>query len=213
VSGPSSPVAWTLATVKLARSGDAARGKKLHEDCSSCHGEAGNVDIPDVPDLGGQDPLYIFKQLSDYKANTRVSSIMNEAVKALSERDMADLAAFYAAQKSPRLPGGARAATPRRRGSLRWRRPAPHSRVRRLPRRPRRREPGLLRDAGAASPETPGPRRGATLPLRRERQRRYRAMRDVSKRLTDAEIAALASTTPALRPTNRWWPPGQNASK
>jgi cytochrome c553 len=101
VSGPSSQVAWTLETVKLVRSGDAGRGQKLHDDCASCHGPAGNVDIPDVPDLGGQNPLYTYKQLFDYKTGSRTSSIMNEAVKTLSARDMADLAAFYAAQKPP----------------------------------------------------------------------------------------------------------------
>lgn len=107
VSAPSSRVAWTLETVRRARSGDAARGRKLHEDCAACHGDAGNVDIPDVPDLGGQNPLYIYKQLVDYKTETRVSSIMNEAVKGLAERDMADLAAFYAVQAPPKLVGTA----------------------------------------------------------------------------------------------------------
>jgi cytochrome c553 len=105
VSRPSSRVAWTLETVKLARSGDAAKGKKLHEDCVQCHGEAGNVDIPDVPDLGGQSSLYIYKQLSDYKAGSRVSSIMSDIAATLSDHDMADLAAFYAAQKPPRSTG------------------------------------------------------------------------------------------------------------
>ena len=99
LSGPSSRVAWTVATLNLVRSGDSARGKKLHEDCAQCHGDVGNSDIPDVPDLGGQNPLYVFKQLSDYKAGTRTSSIMNEAAKSLSDRDMADLAAFYSSQK------------------------------------------------------------------------------------------------------------------
>jgi cytochrome c553 len=104
--GPSSKVAWTPETVKLARSGDAAHGKKLHEDCSGCHGENGNADVPDLPNLGGQDPLYIFKQLQDYKAELRASPIMGEAVKTLSEKDMADLAAFYASQKPARASAG-----------------------------------------------------------------------------------------------------------
>lgn len=103
-AGPSSHVAWTVETVRLARGGDPAKGKKLHGDCEGCHGPAGNVDTPDVPDLGGQNPLYIFKQLSDYKRGTRTSSIMNDAVASLSDRDMADLAAFYAAQKPPARP-------------------------------------------------------------------------------------------------------------
>ena len=102
VSAPSSRVAWTLETVRRARSGDVARGKKLHEDCAACHGDAGNVDTPDVPDLGGQNPLYTYKQLVDFKTETRASSIMNDAAKALSERDIADLAAFYGAQGPPK---------------------------------------------------------------------------------------------------------------
>lgn len=99
LGGSSSPVAWTVETLKVVRGGDVARGKKLQEDCAQCHGEAGNTDTPDVPDLGGQNPLYVYKQLADYRAGTRTSSIMNEAAKSLSDRDMADLAAFYAAQK------------------------------------------------------------------------------------------------------------------
>jgi len=108
-SAPSSQVAWTLETVKLVRSGDPARGQKLHADCAQCHGDFGNTDIPDVPDLGGQDPLYTYKQLADYKAGTRASSIMNDAVAALSDRDLVDLAAFYAAQKGPHSTGPASA--------------------------------------------------------------------------------------------------------
>ena len=111
-SAPSSRVAWTLETVQRVRGGgNVAHGKKLHEDCAGCHGDAGNVDIPDVPDLGGQDPLYTYKQLVDYKNGTRESSIMTEAVKPLSDRDMIDLAAFYAAQKLPPGGGGSEAAS------------------------------------------------------------------------------------------------------
>jgi cytochrome c553 len=110
--GPSSKVAWTLETVKLARGGDAAHGRKLNEDCSGCHGPAGNADTPDIPNLAGQDPLYVYKQLQDYKAELRASPIMGEAVKTLSDKDMADLAAFYASQL-PARPASATAGPPR----------------------------------------------------------------------------------------------------
>ena len=99
LGGPSSQVAWTVETLKLVHGGDPVKGKKLHEDCAQCHGDAGNTDIPDVPDLGGQDRLYTYKQILDYKGGSRANSIMNESVKSLSEKDAADLAAFYAAQK------------------------------------------------------------------------------------------------------------------
>ena len=101
-AGPSSQVAWSLQTVALVRSGKAEHGKALNKDCVDCHGPAGNIDTPEVPDLAGQNALYTFKQLADYKAKLRASDIMNDAVASLSEHDMADLAAFYAAQPARR---------------------------------------------------------------------------------------------------------------
>ena len=111
VSVPSSKVAWTLETVRFVRGGDPAHGRQLNKDCVDCHGPAGVVDTPEVPNLAGQDALYAFKQLQDYKSESRSSPIMGEAVKPLSDRDMADLAAFYAslppapAPPSPKAPG------------------------------------------------------------------------------------------------------------
>ncbi len=112
VSLPSSRVAWTVETVKLVRSGNPAHGKELHKDCADCHGPAGIVDTPDVPNLAGQDALYVFKQLQDYKNESRSSPIMGEAVKGLSDRDMADLAAFYAAQAPAPSPASGPATAP-----------------------------------------------------------------------------------------------------
>jgi cytochrome c553 len=204
VSGPPSRVAWTLETVKLARSGDAAKGKKLHEDCSQCHGAAGNMDVPDVPDLGGQNPLYIYKQLSDFKAMSRASSIMNDAVQTLSDRDMADLAAFYAAQKPPlsaRKPASSNDATVRL--------ASVGDGVRLIPACD-----ACHGDRGAGNPAFYG------MPALKDQKSQdltvqllafrtgergndvYRVMRDVCKRLTDAEIAALASYYSGAPPDN-----------
>jgi cytochrome c553 len=100
VSGPSSRVAWTLATVDLVRSGDAVSGRKLNAACVDCHGPTGrNPEMEEVADLAGQDPFYTYKQLQDYKVKLRASDFMNDAAASLSDRDMADLAAFFAAQK------------------------------------------------------------------------------------------------------------------
>jgi cytochrome c553 len=104
-AAPSSTVAWTVQTIRFVAGGNAARGKQLHKDCSDCHGAAGNIDTAEIPDLGGQSPLYTYKQLQDYKAKTRTSGVMNDAVASLSDQDMADLAAFYAAQKPPARQG------------------------------------------------------------------------------------------------------------
>jgi cytochrome c553 len=99
IGAVSSKVAWTLDTVRSVRAGDPVAGQKKNGDCSSCHGETGVSDTPDVPTLAGQDPLYTYKQLQDYKSKLRASSIMGEAVADLTDRDMANLAVFYAKQK------------------------------------------------------------------------------------------------------------------
>ena len=101
LAGLSSKVAWTLQTVRAVRAGDPVKGKKLNGDCVACHGENGIAETPEVPTLAGQDPLYTYKQLQDYKSKLRASPIMGEAVADLSDRDMADLAVFYARQKPP----------------------------------------------------------------------------------------------------------------
>ena len=195
LGGPSSQVAWTVETLKVVRGGDAAKGKKLHEDCAQCHGDAGNSDIPDVPDLGGQDRLYLYKQLLDYKSGTRASSIMNEAAKSLSERDAADLAAFYATQKP------FRAAAPQKASNAAAIRLATiGDGVRLIPACD-----SCHFDRGAKNPGYYG------LPVLQDQKFQdivvqltgfrsgerandlYRVMRAVSKNLTDDEIAALAT--------------------
>lgn len=193
--GPSSQVAWTLATVRLARGGDVARGKKLHGDCEQCHGPAGNMDVPDVPDLGGQNPLYVYKQLADYKAGSRKHSIMNDAAASLSERDMADLAAFYAAQKPPKPPGTRAAAEI---GVVQL--ASAGDGLRLIPACD-----ACHGDRGAGNPGFYGMPSlqnqksqdlNVQLTAFRSGERAndvYRTMREIAKRLTDAEIAALAS--------------------
>ncbi|MEG2154940.1 MAG: c-type cytochrome [Burkholderiaceae bacterium] len=93
-----SQVAWNLVTVKQIGAGDAVRGKTLHAPCAGCHGDNGISPSPQFPDLAGQDALYTYKQLHDYQSGARPNAIMQSFVSALSPRDMADLAAFYAAQ-------------------------------------------------------------------------------------------------------------------
>ncbi len=195
-SGPSSRVAWTVETVKLVRSGDPARGQQLHKDCSDCHGPAGNIDTPDVPNLAGQDALYTFKQLQDYKSESRPSpTVMGEAAQALSDRDMADLAAFYAAQAPASSPKST---------------PAPDAGAARLVRMGDGAR--LIPPCEAChSPEGIGARTSHGNPdLQNQKYDDlllqmtdfrsgarandvYRVMRDVSRNLTDAEIAALAA--------------------
>ncbi len=79
--------------------GDIAAGKVKSATCAGCHGADGNSMIPAFPKLAGQNEAYFIKQLKDYKANTtRKDDIMFGMVLALSDEDMADIAAFYQSQ-------------------------------------------------------------------------------------------------------------------
>ena len=77
--------------------GDVNVGQRLSEDCESCHGNDGNAKKASMPTLAGQDAKYFIKAMKHYKDGTRQHKKMFEAVEALSEQDMIDLATYYAA--------------------------------------------------------------------------------------------------------------------
>ena len=82
--------------------GDINAGKRLAEDCGSCHGADGNAKNPAMPTLAGQDSKYFIKAMKHYKDGTRKHQKMFEAVEALNEQEMIDLATYYAAQEPRR---------------------------------------------------------------------------------------------------------------
>ena len=90
--------AWPLCA---AEAGDPAAGKSKNAMCISCHGIPGYhtayPDVYHVPKLGGQHAAYIVKALQDYKSGNRSHPSMRAIASGLSDKDMADLAAYYAA--------------------------------------------------------------------------------------------------------------------
>ena len=70
------------------------RGATLALNCTMCHGAQGQS-RSDAPNLAGQYPEVVIKQLFDYKAGKRSSSIMQALSRDLSERNIRDLAAYY----------------------------------------------------------------------------------------------------------------------
>jgi cytochrome c553 len=80
--------------------GDAAKGAQKNLQCSGCHGIDGwRTAFPEVyrvPRIGGQHEAYIVKALQQYKSGDRSHPSMRAIAAALSEQDMADLAAYYA---------------------------------------------------------------------------------------------------------------------
>jgi cytochrome c553 len=71
------------------------RGATLALNCTMCHGAQG-MSASNAPNLAGQYPEVIIKQLHDYKDGKRASAIMQALAAKLSDRDMTDLAAYYA---------------------------------------------------------------------------------------------------------------------
>jgi cytochrome c553 len=79
--------------------GDATAGQGKAAVCAACHGADGNSAAPTFPKLAGQNAKYIYKQLQNFKAGTRVNALMAPMAAGLADQDMADLAEYYSQQK------------------------------------------------------------------------------------------------------------------
>ena len=83
---------------RMTRADDAVaigRGATLALNCTMCHGALG-TSSSNAPNLAGQYPEVIIKQLRDYAGGARASAIMQALARSLRERDIDDLAAYYA---------------------------------------------------------------------------------------------------------------------
>ena len=79
--------------------GDIANGEKLSATCAACHGADGQSTVPTNPKLAGQYESYLVQALKAYRSGERQNAIMAGFASALSDQDIADLAAYFAAQK------------------------------------------------------------------------------------------------------------------
>jgi cytochrome c553 len=78
--------------------GDAQTGKEQAAACAGCHGDNGNSIVASFPKLAGQNTNYLSKQLHAFKNGTRHSAMMAPLAQGLNEKNIADLAKFYASQ-------------------------------------------------------------------------------------------------------------------
>jgi cytochrome c553 len=84
----------------LAAPGVPAAGKAKSESCAGCHGVDGNASAPIFPKLAGQHVSYLSKQLHEFKSQKRVDqAVMNAMAESLKDEDIADISAWFAAQK------------------------------------------------------------------------------------------------------------------
>ncbi|WP_135503278.1 c-type cytochrome [Roseovarius aestuariivivens] len=88
-----------LAGIALAETpvaGDPAEGRKLANQCRTCHGLDGYAKIPVAPHIGGEPAPYITSQLTAFRNGTRRHEMMSVVASTLSDQQIADLAAWYA---------------------------------------------------------------------------------------------------------------------
>jgi cytochrome c553 len=85
---------------------DVDAGRRKSAPCAACHGADGNATTPGTPSLAGQPAYFTHWQLLKYRDGRRLDPQMSPFAQNLSDTDMADLAAFYAAQP-PRARGSA----------------------------------------------------------------------------------------------------------
>jgi cytochrome c553 len=196
---------------------DAARGSQLFEQgdtargivaCASCHGPGGNSAIPTNPNLAGMPREYLAKQLTDFqqtgdKPPARRGAGGNPApmtalVQPLSEQDRQDLA-LYLSQQPLKEPSAASDKSLVERGQQIWRAG-----------RADRGVPSCAGCHGANGAGIPGryPRLSGQFPAYLESQLRlFRSgdrgagepMHDITDRMTDADIHAVADYAAGLR--------------
>ena len=74
--------------------------KKVQEVCAACHNMNGVPTIAEYPKLAGQYPDYIAKALRDYKSGARKNPIMAGFAQPLTDKEIENIAAYFAAQPS-----------------------------------------------------------------------------------------------------------------
>ncbi len=92
--------ALAVTSPSMAQAADMAAGKeKAASVCASCHGVNG-ISASDVfPNLAGQKAAYLESALKAYRTGTRKAPIMNNIAASLFDKDIENIAAYFASLK------------------------------------------------------------------------------------------------------------------
>ena len=89
---------FAMFSVSAWAAGDPAAGKEKSQVCQGCHGQDGNSYGPEWPNLAGQHPSYLIKQILNFQDGVRTNETMNGMVIGLSKQDIEDIAAYFSSQ-------------------------------------------------------------------------------------------------------------------
>jgi len=95
-------IAITVVSPSAVAEGDIDNGRLQAQTCMGCHGAPGMRNAYPgyrVPKLGGQHAEYIVAALQAYKAKLRSHPTMQAQAADLSDKDMADIAVYFASLK------------------------------------------------------------------------------------------------------------------
>jgi cytochrome c553 len=79
---------------------DLVAGEAKAKACIGCHGKDGVSTSPRWPKLAGQHQAYLLQQMLAFKAGERRDPIMRAIMGAFSDRDIENMAAYFAALKA-----------------------------------------------------------------------------------------------------------------
>ena len=88
-----------LVTFWPAIAAETTRGEELAAACAACHGDNGNSKTENIPSLAGHPAPYLTVQLILFREQQRRNAVMTPLAKDLSDKDIENLAAYFAAQK------------------------------------------------------------------------------------------------------------------
>tara|TARA_B100000315_G_scaffold150334_1_gene139035 strand:- start:2200 stop:2517 length:318 start_codon:yes stop_codon:yes gene_type:complete len=90
-------LAFAIVNISGALAGDArAATNKAESLCAGCHGPDGISTSPLLPNLAGQKDQYLVKVMQEYRDSIRHDPNMKALMQGLSDKEIEDLAAYYA---------------------------------------------------------------------------------------------------------------------
>lgn len=91
---------WSFLVAGPAFADDAEKARTIVATvCAACHGMDGNSTVPTFPKLAGRHPEYIVRELNEFISGRRKSDIMAPIIAVLDPDDFKPLGAYFGSQK------------------------------------------------------------------------------------------------------------------
>lgn len=87
-----------MTAAAASQAADLEAGRRKAEPCARCHGADGNAALVGTPSLAGQPAWFTHWTLFKFRDGRRSDPVMSPFAVSLTDADMADLSAYYAAQ-------------------------------------------------------------------------------------------------------------------